>query len=155
MTSSAPRAQLLLGPLALVWAGMLLGISFLEAWVKFRAPSLSLEEGLDVGRQVFGALNLVEVVLAAVAVVLCVLIRPGRRVAVAVAVAVAVVALQSLWLLPVLDERVEVILAGGQPPDAPYHVLYIALEVVKLAALLAAAAAGLVSRPSSASSAAR
>lgn len=29
---------------------MVLGISLREAWVKFRAPSPSLEEGLDAGR---------------------------------------------------------------------------------------------------------
>lgn len=34
----------------LVWAGMVIGISFLEAPVKFMAPSLTRPVGLDVGR---------------------------------------------------------------------------------------------------------
>ena len=126
----------LLGALALLWGGMLLGISFLEAWVKFRAPSLSLSEGLDVGRHVFGALNAIELVWATVAVALIAVARPPRALVLAVVAAVAIVGLQTAWLLPVLDERVATVLAGGDPPAAPYHVLYIALEAVKLGVLL-------------------
>lgn len=50
---------------ALVWTGLVLGISFLEAWVKFRAPFLPLHLGLDVGRTVFPTLNAAEVAMAA------------------------------------------------------------------------------------------
>lgn len=138
MTTRAARASALLPALALVWAGMLLGISFLEAWVKFQAPSLSLEEGLDVGRHVFGAFNKVELALAAALLTCAVLARPPRPVTTAIGIAAASVVLQTLWLLPVLDDRVDVLLAGGTLDGAPYHVLYIAIEVVKLASLLVA-----------------
>lgn len=40
------------------------GISFLESWVKFRADLITREIGLDVGRNVFHALNRVEIPLA-------------------------------------------------------------------------------------------
>jgi hypothetical protein len=40
------------------------GISFLESWVKFRAELITRVVGLDVGRNVFHALNRVEVALA-------------------------------------------------------------------------------------------
>ncbi|KAI9218434.1 hypothetical protein BC828DRAFT_399608 [Blastocladiella britannica] len=50
----------------LVRAGLLLGISFLEAPTKFHAPSLpSRDVALDIGRHVFSALNRVEIVLSA------------------------------------------------------------------------------------------
>jgi hypothetical protein len=124
---------------------MVAGISFLEAWVKFQAPSITLEEGLDVGRHVFGALNLVEIGWALVVAALVTLVRPPRLVVAALAVAVLVVALQSAWLLPVLDERIEMRLAGEMPAPAPYHVLYVGLEAVKLAALLGAGV-GLLAR---------
>ena len=42
------------------WAGLLLGISFLEAWVKFKAPTLRKHVAVDVGRHIFRALNIVE-----------------------------------------------------------------------------------------------
>jgi hypothetical protein len=47
-----------------------------------------------------------------------------------------VIALQALWLLPVLDARAEMIIQGETPPRAPWHTLYIAIEVLKLLALL-------------------
>ena len=50
---------------SLVWLGMLLGISFLEAPLKFRAPGITLPLGLGIGRLVFRALNAAEHALAA------------------------------------------------------------------------------------------
>jgi len=46
--------------IALTWASMILAISFLEAWVKFRAPFLRKHVAVDVGRHVFAALNAAE-----------------------------------------------------------------------------------------------
>ncbi len=50
----------------LLWLGMVLAISFLEAPLKFRAPGLHLRTGLATGRIVFRALNGAEVAWAAV-----------------------------------------------------------------------------------------
>jgi len=46
--------------IAWTWSSMVLAISFLEAWVKFRAPFLRKHVAVDVGRHVFAALNAVE-----------------------------------------------------------------------------------------------
>lgn len=54
---------------AFVWVGMVLGISFLEAPLKFRAPGITVPIGLGIGRLVFTALNRIELVFA---IVLCV-----------------------------------------------------------------------------------
>jgi hypothetical protein len=51
--------------LTLLWMGFVMAISFMEAWVKFRAPFLPRHYGLDVGRTVFPVLNAVEVALCA------------------------------------------------------------------------------------------
>src|SRR3712207_7116586 len=48
-----------------IWVGFLAAISFMEAPVKFTAPSLTLAVGLDVGRHVFAVLNKVEWVFIA------------------------------------------------------------------------------------------
>ncbi len=45
-----------------LWLGMVLAISFLEAPLKFRAPNVTLQIGLGIGRLVFRMLNSVEVV---------------------------------------------------------------------------------------------
>lgn len=51
---------------AFTWLGMLLGVSFLEAPLKFRAPGVTPQLGLGIGRVVFAALNRVEVLLTVV-----------------------------------------------------------------------------------------
>ena len=50
----------------LIWLGMVLAISFLEAPLKFRAEGLELRVGLAIGRIVFRALNFAEVLWAVV-----------------------------------------------------------------------------------------
>jgi hypothetical protein len=67
------RAAIWPGVVALVWIGLLIGVSLLATPVKFRAPSLDLPVALDVGRHTFAAFNLVEIfalVLLALAVIL-------------------------------------------------------------------------------------
>ena len=51
--------------LALTWSSMIVAISFLEAWAKFRAPFLKKYVAVDVGRHVFAALNSAELGIAA------------------------------------------------------------------------------------------
>ena len=60
---------------AFVWLGMVLAISFIETPLKFRAPGVTLQIGLGIGRLVFRALNACELALAAV-VVACFAITP-------------------------------------------------------------------------------
>ena len=132
---------MILAALCFLWAGMVLGIPFLETPVKFAAPSVTLAIGLDVGRHVFGMLNKVEIGFALLACVLLLASRMPRLALVSLCAAMAIVALQSLWLLPILDARVQLILDGKTPPPAPYHWFYVALELAKVAALLTAGSA--------------
>ncbi|MHA6688126.1 hypothetical protein [Mesorhizobium sp. A556] len=133
---------------AMLWIGLLLGVSFLATPAKFLAPSLSLAVALDVGRQTFGVFNKVEWALA---ILLLALVVSGPRAWLSLAVAVVVAAMvvvETIWLLPVLDQRVGLIITGQQPPESSLHVVYIALQIVKLAVLcvLAAAAARRLAR---------
>lgn len=122
-----------------LWAGMILGVSFLATGVKFTAPSLSLPVALDVGRQTFGFFNKVEIFWAAWLIGLL-LLRPGFRVSFCCGLVVALLAVQTLWLLPILDARVGMILAKQIPPPSSLHNLYPLADLVKLVALLAAGA---------------
>ncbi len=47
-----------------LWLGMVVAISFIEAPLKFRAPGVTLQIGLGIGRLVFRALNGCELLLA-------------------------------------------------------------------------------------------
>ena len=127
-----------LAAVAFIWSGMVLGISFLEAPVKFMAPSLTLPVALDVGRHVFGALNLVELGWMALSMALMVAAwsQLSRSGVIMLPVIWTVVAAQSLWLLPALNARASQIIAGEMPPDSYHHTIYCGLEVLKVVLLL-------------------
>jgi len=114
---------------------MVLGISFLEAPVKFMAPSVTLEIGLDIGRYVFGAFNKVECVFALVIAILLIIIRRKDLSMVPLGLAWLSLALQTAWLLPVLETRTEVIIQGQTPAPSVSHTIYVVLEVIKAVSL--------------------
>jgi hypothetical protein len=120
-----------------IWLGMVLAISFLEAPLKFRAPGVTLQIGLGIGRLVFRALNTVEVVLAVVILVCTVATPPSARAAAALAVAFAALALQIGAVRPRLNRRSDQVLAGLDAPRSRGHYVYIGLEVIKVLALAA------------------
>lgn len=119
-----------------IWLGMVLAISFLEAPLKFRAPGVTTVIGLGIGRLVFRALNVAEAVLALV--VVAVVPVAGATVGVGGGVGVLVVLLlaQLVLVRPALNRRSDRVLAGEDLPRSRLHLVYIALEVAKVAALL-------------------
>jgi hypothetical protein len=119
-----------------VWLGMVLAISFIEAPLKFRAPGVTLQIGLGIGRLVFRALNACELALAAAVVATFAVQPPGTGVAVATGVAVVTLLAQVLIVRPRLSRRSDAVLAGGEGPRSRAHWAYIGLETVKMVALL-------------------
>jgi hypothetical protein len=119
-----------------VWLGMVLAISFVEAPLKFRAPGVSVQIGLGIGRLVFRALNTAEVVFALVLVVAaCVGRVPGGAIT-AGAVSVALLLAQLALVRPRLNRRSDLVLAGEDAPRSNAHHAYIALELAKVIALV-------------------
>ena len=118
-----------------VWAGFILAISFMEAWVKFRAESLEFTVGLDVGQHVFGALNMVERFLAAFTLLYIFIKYKDRWVVFSGFVLVTFVVAQSGYLLPELNEHAQLIMQGMQPEKSSVHRMYILMEIVKVALL--------------------
>lgn len=102
---------------ALIWLGMLIGVSFLATPVKFVVQDLTLPIALQVGQATFGLFSRIEWGLAVLLVgasawrwregALCVILALS---------AAAVVLMQAVWLLPTLDARVALIVAGETPP---------------------------------------
>ena len=121
-----------------VWLGMVLAISFLEAPLKFRAPNVTLQIGLGIGRLVFRALNTIEVVFALVIVAIVVSGPTPARITVAFAVAIGALAIQLVAVRPALTRRSDQVLAGSDGPRSHAHYAYVGLEVVKAVALLVA-----------------
>ncbi|MGY2701985.1 hypothetical protein [Nocardioides sp. HB32] len=121
-----------------VWLGMVVGVSFLEAPLKFRAPGVTLPIGLGIGRLVFRALNAVEAVLAVLVVVGLLAGSPGRAAVVAFLVAAAALVVQVLAVRPFVSRRSDAVLAGDDGPRSRAHLWYVGLELVKVAALVTA-----------------
>ncbi|MFA9372142.1 MAG: hypothetical protein ACERIH_10575 [Labilibaculum antarcticum] len=121
--------------LSFVWIGFLLAISFMEAWVKFRAESLDLPTGLDVGMHVFGALNLVERFFAAILLVYVFVYYTDKIVVLTGLTIFTFVFAQSGYLLPELNEHAQLIIQGMQPEKSSVHLMYGLMEFVKLIAL--------------------
>jgi hypothetical protein len=119
-----------------VWLGMVTAISFMEAPLKFRAPGVTLQLGLSIGRLVFRALNAAEVVLALTVLVALQFDPPPSGVTAVIAIAVVVLAVQLVAVRPWLTRRSDAVLAGAQGPRSRGHYIYIALELIKTSALL-------------------
>ncbi|MFI6367210.1 hypothetical protein ACIBG0_31165 [Nocardia sp. NPDC050630] len=129
-------ARYLLWMLPMLWLGMVLAISFLEAPLKFRAPGITLPLGLGIGRLVFRALNIVETVLAVLLVVAALVVTPSGAVRIWLGVAAAILASQLLAVRPLLTRRSDRVLAGAEVPRSHAHYWYVGLEVVKVVSLI-------------------
>jgi len=129
----------------LLWAGIVIGISFIEAPVKFRAPTLTRTVAFDVGRTVFAASQWVQAGLAALALGTALLGRVPRWAWVCLAVGGGILLVQMGLLFPVLDARAQTVISGGVPTGANPHTAYGVLEVLKLLALVTGAVLALSS----------
>jgi hypothetical protein len=98
--------------LTFVWLGMVLAISFLEAPLKFRAPGVTVPIGLGIGRLVFRALNIVELILAATLMLGLLIDAPPPLVMIGGTVTIGVLLIQVALLRPVLARRSNQVLAG-------------------------------------------
>jgi len=96
------------------WLGMLGAISFLEAPLKFRAPNITRELALGIGKLVFRALNRVELVLAAVMLICMIATHSStRNIQLLFGATAAILIVQTLWLLPSLSARAMSVIAGA------------------------------------------
>ncbi|AHH21575.1 putative membrane protein [Nocardia nova SH22a] len=134
-------AQHLLWFLPMLWLGMVLAISFLEAPLKFRAPGVTLALGLGIGRVVFRALNITECVLAVLLIVSAIVVGPGGATWGWLIGAAAVLVIQVAAVRPPLTRRSNRVLAGADGPRSTAHYWYIGLELLKVVALIGLAIA--------------
>ncbi|HRD71018.1 MAG TPA: hypothetical protein PK657_12835 [Legionella sp.] len=122
---------------ALLWAGMIIGISFLESWVKFKTPTLSKLVGLEVGRTVFHSFHQVQIALLFFLIVVYVLHAPSLLNSMFFGILISVVLLQVFWVFPILCQRVDELAKGKKPPYSFAHTVYGIGELVKFFVLLA------------------
>ncbi|WKZ70093.1 MAG: hypothetical protein QY331_02340 [Melioribacteraceae bacterium] len=121
-----------------MWIGFVSAISFLEAWLKFKAPGITLPLGLGIGKLVFGALNKVEWALAFI-IILNFVLADGKIITIhnlAYFLPVVILLIQTFWLLPILGERADLYINNQSVPGSNIHFLFIALEVIKVISLI-------------------
>lgn len=136
MSETARYVQLLV---PMLWVGMVVAISFLEAPIKFRAPGVTLPIGLGIGQLVFKALNSVEIVLLVALSAASLAAAPSAAEWILLA-AVAVVLLCQVGVVrPPLRRRSARVLAGQILPRSRMHWVYVALELAKVGLLIALA----------------
>lgn len=121
-----------------VWVGFVGAISFMEAWLKFQAPGITLELGLGIGKLVFNALNKVEWMLAISILINQAMFKTslysGRIIWYWTALIILIV--QSVWLLPALDARAEAHINNETMAPSNIHFYYIAAEALKEISLI-------------------
>lgn len=122
----------------ILWIGFVAAISFMEAWLKFRAPGVTLQLGLGIGQLVFKALNKVELVLAFIIGIIGFLTQDSWNGLeyVLYFIAFGILLLQTFWLLPVLDKRIKAHLDNIPLPKSNTHFIYVAAELVKVFSLV-------------------
>lgn len=123
--------------LVFLWLGFVGAISFMESWLKFRVKELTLPIGLSIGKKVFSALNKVEIVISIALISIVVLNWTSNFLAFTLlGIGIVIVLLQTFWLLPMLDKRVEILLRGEKTEKSILHVLYVSSEMIKVACLI-------------------
>jgi len=127
------------------WAGMILAISFVEAPLKFRAPGITPALGLGIGKRVFTALNRIEIVFALIVIMTAAVIRPPFDWPIIVLfVVIVMLIVQTILLLPKLVRRADAVIAGENPPRGRLHLIFIAIEAIKLILLVIAGTGELI-----------
>jgi hypothetical protein len=132
---------------AFVWFGMTAGISMLATPVRFASQTMTRPVALDVARVVFAALNKAEIIAL---IILLIVVRAGghaRKLWAACAALALILLAQSVWLLPELSARTDLVIAGIEPAASMVHGIYSALEICKLVLLLLIGFRALAVRP--------
>ena len=136
-----------------VWLGGLLVIDLVETPARFRVPAINRNQVVAVGREVFAALNRMEVVVGALLVAASALLA-GRAAAVSPKSLAALLSVGVMWLVALAQffwarprmsaATKDLDLVNRLPEDARFQVLrrwhktYVALDFVKVVLGLAA-----------------
>ena len=121
-----------------IWIGFIGAISFMEAWLKFQAEGVTQKIGLSIGSLVFNTLNKVEIVLSIIITIT--LLFSEKKIKKLylkkLLLPFSILLLQTIYLLPTLDKRVQLIIKNIRVEDSYEHILYVLLETIKIIILI-------------------
>lgn len=122
--------------ISILWLGFVLAISFMEAPLKFQAPSVSLPVGLDIGKLIFSTLNKIEWVFLGLVSAFSMVGQSVKKSWILCITLTVILLLQTFYLLPILDERAVEIIAGNSVEESNVHFYYVGIEFVKVIVLI-------------------
>src|SRR3954447_2355800 len=125
-----------------VWLGIIIGISLIEAPLKFQAPGITIPLGLGIGRLVFTAMNIVELVIAALLLLCCVRAGVDRRFWALLWATVGVLLVKVAVIRPLLNRETDRVLAGLSGGGSGTHLFYITADGVLIVLLVMLLVAG-------------
>jgi len=122
----------LLCALLIIWAGLILGVSFIATPVKFMAPHLSMPVALEIGKATFHVFNKVEWGICALIILCSAKTNASLGKWFFTGGLLGLLSLESFWLLPCLDIRADEVIAGKLASPSLYHSIYIGFEILKI-----------------------
>ena len=121
---------------AIFWLGFFMSISFMEAPLKFTAPNLSIAEGVQIGKIIFGVLNKCEWVFLLIILASFFFKNTSKRGAYLIIIVSTILIIETVWLLPLLNTMANKVISGQAVSSAWLHRAYILLEIIKIPVLL-------------------
>lgn len=120
-----------------IWLGLIIGISLIEAPLKFTAPGITIPLGLGIGRLVFTAMNWVEIAIAVILLWAVLKNLVGRLYRSLACGMIAVLIIKVLVIRPLLNRRTEAVIAGVDDGGSSLHLFYIAADGLLILGLIA------------------
>ena len=117
-----------------LWAGLVFGISFVAQPAKFGATGLSKPVALSVGRRIFRVMHCIESVAAAAAIIIALKAKSVNFHLLTFCSFILVI--QICALMPRLSRKVDSIIGGQRVVKSLDHVIFAALEFLKLVSLV-------------------
>lgn len=118
--------------LFILWAGLILGVSFIATPVKFMAPHLTMPVALEIGKVTFHFFNKIEWGICLFVVLITANIRASSFKWFFTGILLIILILETFWLLPALDVRVEQVISGGPLTPGLLHWFYIGADILKV-----------------------
>jgi len=120
------------------WFGLLLAISFIETPMKFQVPGITLPVALQLGKTMFRISTCIQLVLM-VLVFLNLFLDQSKLTKTILSTSILlalILILEKFWMLPILDERANILALGKGLPPTPLHNYFIYAESFKAILLL-------------------
>ncbi|PWN69464.1 hypothetical protein C1631_015565 [Chryseobacterium phosphatilyticum] len=121
-------------------AGMFMTISFLETPLKFQVQGMTLPTALGLGKLMFGISTRIQDLFLLLILVFMMLSRKNytRFDFLIIIFFLTLVSLEQFWMLPVLNNRVDLLSAGQSIPPTLIHDYFIYTETAKAILLITA-----------------